>query len=213
MSKNEDENVLCVRPTRLAECGLIGQGFIPLGHEIQMFRFLDGCQDFIPRSVCETDEAWRQVIPYIVGVSADEGIFTYVRDSKGTEGRLHHRRSLGIGGHVAQEDAPNGGRKGFMAALRREIKEEVIYEKTNSLIMWLGIVNDVSDPVGRVHLGIVGALIVRDGPILPAPGNDHFRDCKCMSYSEVMMVDDWENWSSLVSSYILGRPNLWAQRG
>jgi predicted NUDIX family phosphoesterase len=207
---SKDESVMCVRPTRLAECMIVGQGFIPIGHEVQLYRFLDGCRSFIPRSLCETDESWRQVIPYIVGNSMDEGIFTYTRATKGDEARLHKRRSLGIGGHISIGDANGeGGRKGFLAGMRRELKEEILYEKQGSCLQWYGFINDPSDSVGRVHIGIVGLLHVKTGPILPAPGNDHFEDCKCMSYSEVINCDDLESWSRYVRDAIVGNPKTW----
>lgn len=212
----KDESVLCVRPSRLADCGIIGQGFIPFGHEVQMYRFLDGCRDFIPRALCETDESWRQVIPYIVGISKDAGLFTYLRAEAGGESRLHRLRSLGIGGHVNVADgAGEGGRKSFLAAVRREVKEEVLYDKTLSSTTWIGMINDPSNPVGRVHLGIVGILSVRKGPILAAPGNDHFDDCRSLSYVEAMQWPsaDWESWSRLTRDAIMGRPALWSPYG
>jgi predicted NUDIX family phosphoesterase len=211
MTTNNDESVMCARPSRLAECGIVGRGLVTIGHESQIFRFLDGCRDFIPRSLCETDEAYRQVIPYIVGNSMEEGVFTYIRSARGGEPRLHARRSLGIGGHISTEDAGGeGGRKGFMAGMRREIKEEILYEKKDSNLQWYGIINDPADDVGRVHLGIVGFLHVKHGPILPAPGNDHFEECKCMSYSELIMCEDWENWSRYVRDAIVGNPRTLA---
>jgi predicted NUDIX family phosphoesterase len=211
---SENESVLCVRPTRLAECLIVGQGFIPMGHEVQMYRFLDGARDFIPRALCETDESWRQVIPYIFGISRETGLFTYIRAKAGGEERLHERRSLGIGGHVSVTDGDGeGGRKSFLAAVRREIKEEIIYERKNSSLMWYGFINDTSDPVGRVHLGIVGVLAVRIGPILPAPGNDHFADCRSLSYSEAMQCDDWESWSRLVRDALISKPIIWSRGG
>ena len=81
--------------------------------------------DYRPRSQVEEDPAFKQIIPYVVFRSGD-GVFCYTRGKSQGEARLHRLRSLGVGGHVSEDDA-QGGRTldAYEAALRRELDEEV----------------------------------------------------------------------------------------
>ena len=58
---------------------------------------------FIRRGDAEKDPRWLQVIPYIV-MRQGHKVLVYRRTTKGGESRLHHKWSLGVGGHVNQED-------------------------------------------------------------------------------------------------------------
>jgi predicted NUDIX family phosphoesterase len=104
---------------------------------------------FIERAVAEVSEEWRQIIPYVVIRHADE-VFVLERTSKQTEARLHHKLSIGIGGHI------NPGHD-LHAGLKKELEEEVHVADAYALT-FAGILNDESTEVGRVHLGAVFLL-------------------------------------------------------
>ena len=54
-------------------------------------------------------------------------MFCYVRGTSQGETRLHSMRSLGVGGHVDEDDADGQvSRETYLKALAREIEEEVI---------------------------------------------------------------------------------------
>ncbi|HEV3383490.1 MAG TPA: phosphoesterase [Gemmata sp.] len=107
---------------------------------------------FRPRSEVETDSEFKQLIPYIVLKHGGE-LFHYRRGSAGTEKRLQALRSVGIGGHISEDDA-RGGDDPYHTGMLRELFEEVEIgcEWTEQ---FLGFINDDNVPVGRVHLGVV----------------------------------------------------------
>lgn len=107
---------------------------------------------FLARPEAEQDPSFKQIIPYVVLRCRDQ-IFHYTRGAGGGEKRLQALRSIGVGGHINPIDhAP--GEDIYRRALEREIEEEVDLE-TSFTESCLGLINDDSQPVGQVHLGIV----------------------------------------------------------
>jgi predicted NUDIX family phosphoesterase len=107
---------------------------------------------FRPRSEVETDPAFKQLIPYVV-LRCGADVFHYRRGSSGTEARLRALRSVGIGGHISEDDAA-GGADAYITGMRREVSEEVALD-CGWTEHFLGFINDDSTPVGSVHLGVV----------------------------------------------------------
>jgi predicted NUDIX family phosphoesterase len=107
---------------------------------------------FRPRSEVETDPAFKQLIPYVVLRHGDR-LFQYRRGASGTEKRLRALRSVGIGGHISEQDAAGPG-DWYANGMRREVTEEVTIGCQYSEQL-LGFINDDRTPVGRVHLGVV----------------------------------------------------------
>jgi len=113
-----------------------------------------GLATFRARSEVEDDPSFRQIIPYVIFRSGGQ-VFCYTRGKAGGESRLRRFRSLGVGGHVAEADAEGRGTlEAYEMALRRELAEEVEVGSPGR-IRRLGLINDDSSPVGRVHLGVV----------------------------------------------------------
>ena len=111
---------------------------------------------FRPRGEMETDPQFKQLIPYVVltlGEGPDMRFFTYVRGGGGGESRLHAKWSIGIGGHISEEDAA-GGADPYRTGMRRELAEEVTITSEYD-DRCVGLIYDPSTEVGRVHLGIV----------------------------------------------------------
>ena len=83
---------------------------------------------------------------------------SYVRGKRAGERRLVGNRSIGIGGHInPSDDTPlfnSGFYETYLAAVDREVAEEVSVETghTNHIV---ALLNDESNEVGSVHLGIV----------------------------------------------------------
>ena len=105
-----------------------------------------------PRNEVEEDPSYKQLIPYCIFRHAGQ-VFHYKRGNMQGEGRLHSKRSIGVGGHISSEDQ-NGESSVYREALWREIQEEVFLE-TQYTERCLGLINDDLTEVGRVHLGIV----------------------------------------------------------
>lgn len=153
MSDPHSERVLVVPGAELDRLGRF-QGFSPEADRYLSALLAPGMATFRPRSEVEDDPSLKQIIPYVV-FRAGGLVFCYTRGKSGGEARLRRRRSLGVGGHVAEEDA--GGRgtlDAYEIALRRELDEEVQVTSPGTLSR-VGLINDDSTPVGQVHLGVV----------------------------------------------------------
>jgi predicted NUDIX family phosphoesterase len=106
---------------------------------------------FLDRALAEISPEYRQIIPYVL-IRNDAHYFVLKRTTKQTESRLHHKLSLGIGGHI------NPGHS-LLEGLRKELDEEVDIH-ANYDMEFIGIINDSSTDVGRVHLGAAFLLDV-----------------------------------------------------
>lgn len=104
------------------------------------------------RSQVEDDPSFKQLIPYCIFRHAGR-LFHYKRGKLQGEGRLHSKRSIGIGGHISADDQ-HAGSLLYHEAMWREIQEEVFLECGHTQ-RCLGLINDDETEVGRVHLGIV----------------------------------------------------------
>ena len=153
MSQKVDERVLVVPSAELDRLGRF-QGFSAEADGYITALLVPELMQYRPRSEVEDDPGYKQIIPYVV-FRSDNAVFCYTRGKSQGEARLHRLRSLGVGGHVSEEDAQ--GRKSldaYEAAMRRELAEEVTIASSGR-IGRVGLINDDSTPVGRVHLGVV----------------------------------------------------------
>lgn len=149
-----DERVLVIPTEHFRAVGAF-QGYRRADDDYRT-RLLDPAAfSFRPRSVVETDPAFKQLIPYVV-LRCGGDLFHYRRGSTGTETRLRALRSVGIGGHVSEADAV-GPADLYTNGMRRELAEEVTIgcPFTEKLI---GFINDDRTFVGSVHLGVVHLL-------------------------------------------------------
>ena len=78
-------------------------------------------------------------------------VFLMHRTDAGGDPRLHGRASIGVGGHLNPVD---DGDDALMAGLRREWSEELEADWEPDFRL-IGLLNDDSNPVGAVHLGVV----------------------------------------------------------
>ena len=119
--------------------------------------FAPGVARFIPRSQAEADPTYKQLIPYVV-MTCDGHVLSYVRGKRAGEKRLVGQRSIGIGGHINPiDDLPlfnTDFRDAYLEAVAREVAEEVCVD-ANHEDRIVGLINDDSNEVGKVHLGVV----------------------------------------------------------
>ncbi len=144
------------------------QGLTPFGGELPLAAFEETVTRrgfFVQRSHAETNPNLKQVIPYTVVVRHGD-IFLMRRLSKGGEARLANKLSIGVGGHINPEDAiatvdPSGtlSHSPIDNGSRREIREEVEVSGRSHLAR-VGVLNDDSNPVGAVHVGLVQLMVV-----------------------------------------------------
>jgi predicted NUDIX family phosphoesterase len=119
---------------------------------------------FVERAYAERNPHLKQVIPYSV-IECAGRVLLFRRLATGGEVRLHHKHSIGIGGHINPEDLDaqspsSSGKNPIDAGTRREVSEELAVRGTYD-IRRLGILNDDSNPVGAVHVGVVQLITVQ----------------------------------------------------
>ncbi len=110
---------------------------------------------FMERDLAERDPRYKQIIPYVI-LRYRDTLFSYVRGKGSSESRLIASRSIGLGGHIEPSDQSlfASDRDLYVKAARREVDEEVQIE-TTWIERIIGLVNDESTEVGKVHFGIV----------------------------------------------------------
>jgi predicted NUDIX family phosphoesterase len=106
----------------------------------------------IDRALAESDNSFKQVIPYLV-VQYENELLLYKRTKKQSETRLHEKLSIGIGGHINPIDSTPVSDT-IIECLKRELEEEVSIELMSEP-EFMGFINDDTTEVGRVHLGLV----------------------------------------------------------
>lgn len=121
---------------------------------------------FVERARAEVTPAWKQPIPYAL-VHGTAGVLCLRRKRAGSEARLHDKLSIGVGGHVEPLDLPDPStpsqRSGLLArAALRELHEELVLPETALDVRPLGLLNDDTNEVGAVHVGLVCAVHVED---------------------------------------------------
>ena len=110
---------------------------------------------FVPRHKAEEDDSLKQLIPYFIICHADR-VWCYTRGKRSGEGRLVAKVSIGIGGHINNEDLDLIENIYDRAAIR-ELEEEVAVPP-GYVHQIAALLNDDSTSVGRVHLGVVHVL-------------------------------------------------------
>lgn len=148
------------------------------------------------RAEVEDDRSFQQLIPYVVVRDADR-VFLMRRLRAGADLRLHDRWSIGVGGHIGESD---GGLEG---GLRREWAEELVADWPPGFRL-LGLLNDDTDPVGAVHLGVVYAVEAAGRPVAVRETAKLEGAFAPLADADAL-GDRLETWSRLVLDHLLGR--------
>ena len=152
---------------------------------------------FVNRPVAEESPALKQLIPYVVVRDGDR-VFLMERTDAGGDARLHRKASIGVGGHINPVD---GADDALLAGLRREWDEELIanWEPEFRLV---GLLNDDSNAVGSVHLGVVFEVQAGGRTVVV---REHNKLIGRMVEADLVraMWDRLETWSRLVAERLL----------
>ena len=152
----EEEQVLVIKRDVLEQVGMFQGITFDVDRYLRAI-FVSGVPRFIPRNEAEQDPSHKQLIPYVV-MACNGEFLSYVRGRRAGETRLVGNRSIGIGGHINPvDDMPlfnTDFREAYLAAVEREVAEEVNVEASHSDSI-VALLNDDSTEVGQVHLGIV----------------------------------------------------------
>ena len=152
---------------------------------------------FLDRPVAEVSPAWKQLIPYVVVRDGDR-VFLMERTDAGGDPRLHRKASIGVGGHLNPVDE---GEDPLGVGLQREWREELLAEWEPGFEL-VGLLNDDSNPVGSVHLGVVFEVEAGGRPV--AVRETAKLSGRFVAPDEVVAA--WgrlETWSQLVAAELL----------
>ena len=206
MSLKDNELVMVVpTDTLFEEHVLTFSGMIESGDwTAALMKNIEKYASYQFRGQCENNPNFKQIIPYCF-ITVGDLFFVYKRLSGGGEARLHDLASIGIGGHINPENGAMSISQTITNNLLREIQEEVILGislSNFSMPKFVGMINDDSNDVGKVHFGLVyhvklppfTALCTREKDVLAG---------EKMSEGQVAAIEKWENWSKLVLNKIL----------
>jgi predicted NUDIX family phosphoesterase len=147
-----EERVLCFRRSLFQELGpfqgisLDVEKYLPVLTAPENLVYLN-------RGEAERDTRYKQLIPYVL-MFCNSKLLRYRRGKGGQEDRLHGLYSVGIGGHISEEDHGLFSlTRGYDDGMRRELVEEVAIDGVRDATV--AVINDDSTEVGSVHFGVV----------------------------------------------------------
>jgi predicted NUDIX family phosphoesterase len=151
---------------------------------------------FMDRPLAEVDPTFKQLIPYVM--LRDGGlVYLMERTDAGGDARLHGKASIGVGGHLNPVDE---GEDPLTDGLRREWSEELVADWEPEFRL-VGLLNDDSNPVGSVHLGVVFEVEAAGRPV-EVRERDKLTG-RFATEAEVRAAwDRMETWSRLVASHL-----------
>jgi len=190
----QDENILVVKRTDLFP--VVAWHGLQEADADYFTNIITQKKQFLPRSLMETDPTYKQIIPYLI-FSYEDTFFLMQRQAHASEQRLKSKLTLGIGGHIREEDIKSGD---VVEWARREFEEEVDY-KGSYTVEPLGILNDDTNDVGKVHVGFV-YLLRGDSPLINV--KSELKSGTLVTLEECdMQYDNLETWSQIVVDYLL----------
>ncbi|MFH1613691.1 MAG: hypothetical protein ABIG61_01210 [Planctomycetota bacterium] len=199
----QEEQVLVIERKVIEKVGM----FNGLMFDVEQYLseiFTRGVPFFMDRSQAEKDPSYKQLIPYVI-MSYNGKYLSYVRGKRGGETRLIGSRSIGIGGHINPVDVEvplfdEDFRETYLAAVKREVAEEVTIE-TSYTGRIASLLNDESNEVGSVHLGIVHYWTLEAPNV--SKREQMITQMSFMTPAELQEVkDSMETWSGLCLSHL-----------
>ncbi len=202
MSKYAGEMVMVVPRAVMSEFGAF-EGIHADGVDEAVGKLLDPANNFfMDRALAEEDPGHKQLIPYCIFRCGDR-ILHYTRGKAGGESRLHAKISVGVGGHVNPIDTSEGrtGAAAYHAAVTREIEEELDLPEEHQHRI-IALLNDESNAVGQVHLGIVHVVDLKSDAV--SSREDALLDLGFTPLAELngVLYDRLETWSQFCVRYL-----------
>ena len=193
-----EERVLCFERKLLEDLGVFQ------GLSLEVEKYLPGVTSasrlvYLNRSEAEQDRRYKQLIPYVLLICEDR-ILRYRRGKRGQETRLHGLYSVGVGGHISEEDhGLFSSDRGYADGMRRELMEEVAVEGAKDAAV--AVINDDSTEVGYVHFGVVHVMQVAHENV--AEGRSGIASPEFIPIAEAVKdLAGYETWSSLCLEHL-----------
>ena len=152
------------------------------------------------RDMLETNPEYKQPIAYMVFIK-DGKALCYKRSGKGGEKRLYDNYSIGFGGHIETYDGK--AEEAINNSLHREAEEELASMPEKFEPKLIGFINDDSNPVGEVHLGLLYVIELEEDI---EPHKDEAGEGMFMNKQELTMIKNkMETWSQIAFDAIKER--------
>src|SRR5579863_6616062 len=188
-----EERVLCFERNLLEQLGVFQ------GIHLDVDKYLPAVTVpsrlvYLNRSEAELDRRYKQLIPYVLILCGDR-ILRYRRGKAGQETRLHGLFSVGIEGHISEEDNGLFSSRdvGYHDSMRRELMEEVSVNGEKDAAV--AVINDDSTDVGYVHFGVVHVMSVADESVTRSRG---INSPEFVPLTEAVKdLSGYESWSRL----------------
>ena len=194
MSKYHGEKVLVVTRALFDQLGAF-QGLKP-DPGAYLPALLDPANNFfLDREDAEDDPGHKQLIPYCIFTCGGK-VLRYVRGGSSGEKRLASQASIGIGGHINASDFTSDhlGRETYDNGVSREIAEEL---KINGSFTHriAALLNDDTNEVGQVHLGVVHIVELENDDV--APNEAAIESLEFVSPEALAADEALETWSRI----------------
>ena len=196
----EDERVLVIKRELFDEIGT----FQGISTEIDKYLpvFLNPINNFfIHRELAEDDPTHKQIIPYAIFKHGDK-FLKYLRGKKSGEQRLASKSSIGIGGHINQDDFNSSSleKDTYLTGIEREINEELIINCDYNNLP-IALINDDSNDVGQVHLGVVHLFDLESDQV--EAGEANIENLEFLSSDDLLREkDNLESWSQICVDHL-----------
>ena len=196
----EDESVLVIKRDLFDEIGT----FQGISTEIEKYLpvFLNPSNNFfIHRELAEDDPTHKQIIPYAIFKHGDK-FLRYLRGKKSGEQRLASKSSIGIGGHINQDDFNSSSleKDTYLTGIEREINEELIINCDYNNLP-IALINDDSNDVGQVHLGVVHLFDLESDQV--EAGEANIENLEFLSSDDLLREkDNLESWSQICVDHL-----------
>jgi len=196
----EDESVLVIKRELFDEIGT----FQGISTEIDKYlqAFLNPSNNFfIHRELAEDDPTHKQIIPYAIFKHGDK-FLRYLRGKKSGEQRLASKSSIGIGGHINQDDFNSSSleKDTYLTGIEREINEELIINCDYNNLP-IALINDDSNDVGQVHLGVVHLFDLESDQV--EAGEANIENLEFLSSDDLLREkDNLESWSQICVDHL-----------
>ncbi len=194
MSRYNGEQVLVVPRAAFEQIGAFNGIRLNVQEYLAAF-FGNGVAHYMDRDAAEQNPDFKQIIAYAIFCHNGK-VLAYARTAKGGETRLHDKWSLGIGGHINPIDGLADNPDTYLAGVEREIREEIAFSGSATQQIY-AIINDDTNEVGSVHLGIVHRFELDSDEVRPL--EKKLANLKFCSLEELTgpLYDKLETWSAI----------------
>jgi len=155
---------------------------------------------FRERAVVDFDPTYVKVIAYVALTTPDGKVYCYQRGKRMSGSRLVNLYSLGLGGHIEQQDACSlftYRDKGIMAAAQRELHEEAAVDIDSSQMRPVGFIHHQGYLLGQTHLAVA---FIATTAVPVQKGEQAVKGLAARTAAEVRRkYEAFEHWSQILA--------------